>query len=61
MSRMSSQNVRIRYGSQPSSAEKAQRSHRVELGRPVQEAITDLKLLLEETDARIEIGYLPTI
>ncbi|MGA2400785.1 MAG: response regulator [Syntrophobacteraceae bacterium] len=43
------------------SAEKVQRFHRVELVGPVQEAMADLRLLIEETDATIEIGHLPAI
>ncbi len=42
-------------------AEKAQLFHKVELAGPVREAIADLKLLIEEADAAIEIGHLPAI
>jgi hypothetical protein len=43
------------------STEKGQFFHRVEMAIPVREAMADLKLLIEETDAAIEIGNLPTI
>jgi signal transduction histidine kinase len=43
------------------SAEKSEFFHRIELVKPVQEAMADLKLLIEETDAAIEVGKLPTI
>jgi signal transduction histidine kinase len=43
------------------STEKADFFQRVDLVKPVQEAMADLKLLIEETDAAIEIGNLPII
>lgn len=43
------------------SAEKARLFRSVELARPVHEAMEDLKLLIEETEAQIEIGDLPVV
>ncbi len=43
------------------STEKAQLFRTVDLAGPVHEAMADLSLLIEETDATIEIGYLPSI